>query len=138
MDTAAQISSLLTATADIIKGYAKLPIIGQILSIAAIAAMWGTFAAAKAKAASVTKLAHGGVGTVEGRSHAQGGEPFLGNVEVERGEMWGVLSQKATRKYGKAFNQVVTSFNKDQLPVRTEAGDTSIFGGCEPDKRATG
>ena len=121
LDTATQISSLITASANIIKGYSKLPIIGQILAIAAIAAMWGTFAAAKTKAAAVTKLAEGGVGTVAGRSHAEGGEPFLNHVEVERGEMWGVLSKNATQKYGKAFNKVVTSFNKDKMPVMEPA-----------------
>ena len=127
LDTIAQTSSLITASADIFKSMAKLGPIGIAVAIGTIATMFGAFIAAKTKAAGTTKLAKGGVGTVEGRSHSQGGEPFLQNVEVERGEMWGVLSQKATRKYGKAFNQVVTSFNKDQLPVRTETGDTSIL-----------
>jgi hypothetical protein len=38
-------------------------------------------------------------------------------VEVEDGEGWGVLSRKATRKYGKVFNKMVDSFNKDKLPI---------------------
>ena len=121
MDTAMQVTSLITATANIIKGYSKLPVIGQVLAIAAIASMFAAFAAAKVQAASAAKLAEGGTGTdtgmIKGRTHQQGGERFLDHVEVERGEMWGVLSKRATAKYGKQFNQIVTSFNKDQIPV---------------------
>jgi len=121
LDTAMQISSLVTATADIIKAYAKIPIIGQILSIAAIAAMWGTFVAAKTKAAQVTKLAEGGVGTdtgmITGKRHSEGGERLLDHVEVERGEMFGVLNRRASAKYGKAFTEIVNNFNRDNLVV---------------------
>jgi len=121
LDTAMQISSLVTATADIIKAYAKMPIIGQILSIAAIAAMWGTFVAAKTKAAQVTKLAEGGVGTdtgmITGKRHSEGGERFTDHVEVERGEMFGVLNRRASAKYGKAFTEIVNNFNRDNLVV---------------------
>lgn len=121
LDTAMQFSSLVTATADIIKAYAKMPIIGQILSIAAIAAMWGTFVAAKTKAAQVTKLAEGGVGTdtgmITGKRHSEGGERFADHVEVERGEMFGVLNRRASMKYGKAFTEIVNNFNRDNLVV---------------------
>ena len=132
MDTAMQVTSLITATANIIKGYSKLPLIGQVLAIAAIASMFAAFAAAKVQAASAAKLAEGGTGTdtgmIKGRTHQQGGERFLDHVEVERGEMWGVLSQKATQKYGKQFNQVVTSFNKDRMPVmQTASYDNNII-----------
>jgi multidrug efflux pump subunit AcrA (membrane-fusion protein) len=126
MDSAMQASSLLTASAQIIAGLTKTtPLIGLILAVGAIAAMWATFAAAKVQAAKATKLAEGGTGTdtgvVTGRTHKQGGERFLDHVEVERGEMWGVLSRRASAKYGKQFNQIVTSFNKDQIPVQQMA-----------------
>ena len=121
MDTAMQITSLITATANIFKGYSALPVVGQVLALAAIASMFAAFAAAKIRASAAAKLAEGGAGTdtgiITGRTHKQGGERFLDHVEVERGEMWGVLSKRATAKYGKQFNQIVTSFNKDQIPV---------------------
>ena len=112
----------MAATAQIIFQYSKTgPVIGQVLAIAAIAAMWASFAAARIMAANATKLAEGGVGTqtgmITGRSHREGGEPFLNHVEVERGEMWGVLSRSAAAKHGKEFAQIVTSFNKDNLVV---------------------
>ena len=121
IDTAMQVSSLVTATAEILKGWAKIPLIGHILAIAAIAAMFTAFGVAKVKAASLTKLAEGGTGTdtgiITGKSHAAGGEHFLSHVEVERGERWGVLNKKASEKFGKTFDHIVSSFNKDQMPI---------------------
>lgn len=118
LETVTQTVSLISAAAETFKAFPGplLPI-----AIATVAAMFAAFATAKIKAAAAAKLAEGGTGTktgmITGRSHAQGGERFLDHVEVERGEMWGVLSKKATAKYGKQFNQIVTSFNKDQIPV---------------------
>jgi hypothetical protein len=120
LDTAMQVSSLITAAAQILKGFSKMPIIGQVLAIAAIAAMFSAFAAAKIKASSLTKLAEGGTGTetgmITGRIHAQGGERFLDHVEVERGERWGVLNRRASDKFGKVFDTMVSSFNKNEMP----------------------
>lgn len=122
LDTAMQVSSLISASADILKTTAKIPPpLGQILAIAAIGTMFAAFASAKVKSAAATKLAEGGVGTetgmITGRSHAEGGESFLKHVEVERGEMFGVLNRHASRKYGKAFTEIVNNFNRDNLVV---------------------
>ena len=122
LEAASQASALLAATAQIIFQYSKVgPVIGQVLAIAAIAAMWTAFAAARIQAAKVTKLSEGGVGTqtgmITGKRHSEGGEPFLNHVEVERGEMFGVLSRSAAAKHGKEFAQIVTSFNKDNLVI---------------------
>jgi len=131
MDTATQISSLLSATANIFKGFSTIPLVGQILAIAAVASMFGAFAAAKVKAAQATKLAEGGTGddtgVITGRRHSQGGERFLDHVEVERGERWGVLNRRASAKYGKAFSEIVTSFNKDRVPIDAVTGDPNII-----------
>jgi hypothetical protein len=130
MDTVMQVTSLITASAQILKGTAKDPITLGI-AIATIAAMFAAFGIAKASAAKATKLAEGGVGTeigiIGGKSHQEGGEPFLNHVEVERGEMWGVLSKSAAAKHGKEFSQIVTSFNKDNLVVeRVDAPNNYI------------
>lgn len=55
-------------------------------------------------------------GIVKGRSHAAGGERFLDHIEVERGERWGVLNRRASDKYGRVFNEIVSSFNKNEMP----------------------
>jgi hypothetical protein len=117
LDTITQISSLVTASANIIKGFSKIPIVGVALGIAAVALMLGTFAAAKGKAAKAAKLAKGGSGVVTGNLHSEGGERFGDHLEVERGEAGGVLSRPATKKYGKIFSEMVNSFNKGKLPT---------------------
>ena len=113
-DTASQVSSLITASAQTFKAFPGplLPI-----AIAVVATMFAAFTAAKVSAAKATKLAHGGHGIVSGRLHSEGGEPFLSHVEIEQGERWGVLSRSASRKYGKQFGEIVNSFNKDKLPI---------------------
>jgi hypothetical protein len=129
IESAYQSMSLVSATAGILKGYSDLPVIGQILAIAAIASMFAAFASAKVQAAKAAKLAEGGVGTetgiIAGKSHQQGGERFLDHVEVERGEMWGVLSKSASAKHGREFAQIVTSFNKDNLIIERQDAPTN-------------
>jgi len=125
VDTVIQTISLITSAAQVFKDFSKIPVVGVPLAIAMIATMFAAFAAAKVKAAAAAKLAEGGTGTdtgiISGKRHSEGGEPFLNHVEVERGEMWGVLNRNASQKYGKQFNQVVTSFNKDKMPVMQPA-----------------
>lgn len=75
LDSATQLSSLITASANIVKGWSTIPIVGQVLAVASIAAMFAGFAAAKAQAAkaiNAPKLRKGE--KVQGRSHEQGGE----------------------------------------------------------------
>lgn len=40
----------------------------------------------------------------------------MDHVEVEGGEAFGVLSRSATSKYGDVFHNMVSSFNKDEMP----------------------
>lgn len=119
-DTILQTTNLITASSEIFKVLSKVPIVGIPLAIATIATMFGAFVAAKAKASQATQLAEGGsgdeVGMITGKRHSQGGERFLDHVEVEHGEAWGVLSRPASEKYGKVFHEIVSSFNKDQMP----------------------
>jgi tape measure domain-containing protein len=75
LDTAVQGSSLITAAANIFKGFSTIPVLGQVLAVVSVAAMFASFAAAKAqalKAAQVPKLRRGA--KIEGRTHEQGGE----------------------------------------------------------------
>jgi hypothetical protein len=116
LDTASQISSLVTASANIFKKMAK-DTVSTIIAIATIGVMFGAFAAAKIKAQSAAKLAKGDTGVVTGNLHSEGGERFGDHIEVERGEAWGVLSRPATKKYGKIFSEMVNSFNKGKLPT---------------------
>lgn len=120
MDSAMQASSLITATANILKGFSALPIIGQILSIAAIATMFGTFIAAKTKAAQAIKMADGGYvdeyKVVKGKRHSEGGEPLNRHVEIEAGEGLGVFNRGAISYYGDRLPEWVADINAKQIP----------------------
>lgn len=75
LDGATQVSSLITTAANIFKGFSSIPLVGQILAIAAVASMFTAFAASKAialKAVNAPKLRKGE--KVIGRTHEQGGE----------------------------------------------------------------
>jgi hypothetical protein len=127
LDSIQQASSLLTASANIIKGWSTIPLVGQVLAIAAIAAMFTAFASARVQANKVTKLAKGAHGEITGRSHSEGGERFLDHIEVEQGEKWGVLSRPASRKYGRIFENMVDSFNKDKLMIPESISNNNIL-----------
>jgi hypothetical protein len=117
LNTVTQISNLVTTSTDIWKIFTKAfpPVIGQILAIAAIATMFGSFIAAKSKAASAAKLEEGGSGIITGKRHSQGGEPFFNNLEAEDGEAWGVLNRRATQQHGKEFHEIIKAFNKGEM-----------------------
>ena len=78
IDTITQASSLITASANIWSALGGIPIVGPALAIASIAAMWGSFAMAKVKAAQVAgQTEQYGEGTIElldGGSHASGND----------------------------------------------------------------
>ena len=111
LDGASQLSSLITASANIFKTLSGIPFVGIPLAIATIALMFGAFGKAKAdalKAASAPKFKHGGEarvtkdGILVGPSHDDGG---IG-IEAEGGEMvfsdgrkLSVVKKSATREH---------------------------------------
>lgn len=119
IDTAMQISSLITATAAIWKSNAGIPIIGTGLAIAATALMWGSFAASKIKAATAAKqkFGDGGLEFLEGGSHASGNDIPIGTTTsgkqrtAEGGEAMAIINRKNTRKYKSALPGIIKSLN---------------------------
>lgn len=78
IDSAVQLSSLITTAANIFKGFSSIPIIGQVLAVVSVAAMFASFAAAKAsalKAANAPKLRRGR--KFDGPTHEQGNEDMV-------------------------------------------------------------
>jgi hypothetical protein len=123
VDTAQQISSLVTATAELWKAYAGIPGAGPALAIAATALMWGSFLAAKIQAVQLAnaKTTYG-EGMTEyvnyGGSHASGNDVDFGRDKngrqrtVERGEVIGVINKKNVSKYGvNKVMDIVASIN---------------------------
>jgi len=124
INTVVQASSLITASANLWSSFSSIPIVGPTLAIAAIAAMWTSFAVAKVKAAQVTKAAsqeygEGGLEFLEGGSHASGNDIDLQtrnskgkNMRAEGGEAMAIINKHSTRKYHKMLPQIVDSINK--------------------------
>ena len=121
LDTLTQTSSLITATANIWSSLSGIPIVGYALAIAAIATMWGSFAAAKIKAREVTKgeqaYGEGGMEFLEGGSHQSGNDVDLGTMpdgrrrRAEGGEAFAIINKASTRKYRKALPGIIKSIN---------------------------
>lgn len=110
INTAQQISSLVTATANLWSAYSGIPMVGPALAIAATALMWGSFLAAKVQATQVAGTVTHGEGMAEylnyGGSHASGHDIDFGHTRdgrrrrVERGEVVGVIRKDKVEKYG--------------------------------------
>lgn len=122
IDTVTQISSLVTATAQLWAAYASIPFAGQALAIAATALMWGSFAAAKIQAAQLANAKTYGEGGMEyidyGGSHASGRDVDFGHTKdgrprrVEKGEVVSVINKKNVEKYGVSnIENIVNSLN---------------------------
>lgn len=124
INTVIQASSLTTASANLWSSFSSIPIIGPALAIAAIAAMWTSFAVAKVKAAQVTKAAsqeygEGGFEVLEGGSHASGNDIDLQtknsrgkNMRAEGGEAMAIINKRSTRRYRRMLPALVDSINK--------------------------
>lgn len=149
INTAQQIGSLVTATANLWSGYSEIPIVGPALAIAATALMWGSFIAAKVQAANLANQKTYGQGMEEyidyGGSHASGHDVDFGRDKngvqrkVERGEVIGVIRKDKVQKYGvdgvlnilRSLNN--GTFEKDYVSPREL--ETSVFGET-PESRA--
>lgn len=124
IDTATQTSSLITATANIWKSLSGIPIVGTALAIAAIATMWGSFAAAKIMAhqvagSSTESYGEGTVELLQGGSHQSGNDIDLGRKKdgtrrrAEGGEYFAVINKRSSRKYGSVIPDVINALNQD-------------------------
>lgn len=111
-----QMTNMITATALI---WSQL---GFPWAIPAIAVMWGSFAAAKIKAAQMTQTGSEeyGEGTVEllqGGSHQSGNDVDLGRKKdgtrrrAEGGEFFAVINKRNSRKYRAVIPDVIRALN---------------------------
>lgn len=123
VDTVTQTSSLVTASALLWKSFAGTGPAAPFLAAAAIAAMWGSFIAAKIKAKQVASSAEeygeGGLEFLEGGSHASGNDIDLGTtnkkgkrMRAEGGEALAIINKKNTSKYKKILPDVISSLNR--------------------------
>ena len=124
IDTAQQIQSLITATANIWSAEGKKGAAGIPLALAAIGDMWISFGAAKIRAEQLAnaQTEQYGEGMSEylnyGGSHASGHDIDFGRKpdgtrrRVERGEMIGVINKRNVNKYGvERVSDIISSLN---------------------------
>lgn len=120
LDTLTQVSSLVTASANIWQAFSGYGVPGIALAVAAIALMFGSFAVAKIKAAQAAKTETYGEGTVEmlqGGSHASGHDISLGRKSdgterrAEGGEFFAVINKRNSRRYRSVIPDVINSLN---------------------------
>jgi ElaB/YqjD/DUF883 family membrane-anchored ribosome-binding protein len=109
LDSVMQLSNMITSSTEIYKSLSPLGPIGVALAVGTIAAMFGSFLAAKAKAVQATTIPtyeKGGEGSlIKGASHKQGGIDIIerksgklvGNMQG--GENFYVTSNKATDQF---------------------------------------
>lgn len=124
LDSAVQLSGLITSSVNIFKALSPIPFVGVPLAITQIALMFGAFTAAKIKAfqaiSAGAKLEKGGTGDntgmVSGKRHRQGGERFLDHVEVEEGERWSVFNRGASRKHSRLISDFTHGLNEGRNP----------------------
>ena len=139
IDTLTQTSSLITASANIWSAMGGIPIVGPALAIASIAAMWGSFAMAKIRAAQVAGTTEQyGEGTVElldGGSHASGNDIDMGynpktrkHRRAEGGEFFAVINKRNSRKYRNIIPDVINSFNNGTFADRYQRANENMDG----------
>lgn len=135
LDSTTQASSLVTASANIWKAFSGGGPLGMAAAIAAIAVMWGSFAAAKLKAAQVTRSEQYGEGTVElleGGSHASGHDIDLGRKKdgtrrrAEGGEFFAIINKRNSRRYRDVIPDVINSLNNGTFADRYRRANASM------------
>lgn len=122
IQTAQQVSSLVTAVANIWSSFTSMGPWGVALAVAMTALMFGTFAASKIQAreaagAGDEKYAEGTVEMLDGGSHQSGNDIDLGRKKdgtrrrAEGGEFFAVINKRNSRKYRGIIPDVINSLN---------------------------
>lgn len=119
LNTIMQVTSLITASAQVFSSFSGIPIVGIPLAIAAIATMFGAFAAAKVQANQLAAKTYGEGGTelLSGGSHQSGRDIPLGTMpdgrerRAEGGEYLAVINKRSSRRYGSVIPAVIDALN---------------------------
>lgn len=119
LNTIMQVTSLITASAQVFSSFSGIPVVGIPLAVAAIATMFGAFAAAKVQANQLAAKTYGEGGTelLSGGSHQSGRDIPLGTMpdgrerRAEGGEYLAVINKRSSRKYGSVIPAVIDALN---------------------------
>lgn len=120
IDSLTQVSSLVTASAELWKTFSPMGAIGVGLALAAIGTMFGSYIATKAKARQSAQQTYGegGLEILEGGSHASGNDIDLHtrnskgkNMRAEGGEALAIINKRNTKRYRSILPDVINSLN---------------------------
>lgn len=134
IDTITQASSLITASANIWKALSPITPAGPALAVAALATMWASFAAAKVKAAQVTKYGDGTVELLQGGSHASGHDIDMGVTRdgkrrrAEGGEYFAIINKRNSRRFGSIIPDVINSLNDGTFADKYQKANAAMAG----------
>lgn len=135
LDAMSQVSSLVTASANIWKAFSGIGPWGVALALAGIATMWTSFITAQAKARSLAKqeFGEGTVELLEGGSHASGNDIDMGynpktkkHRRAEGGEFFAVINKRNSRKYRNVIPDVINSFNNGTFADRYQRANENM------------
>lgn len=134
LETASQISNLVTATAGIWKTFSQMS--QPWLAPAMIGVMWASFAASKIMAAKMVdaqnadeEYAEGHVELLHGGSHASGNDIDLGvkpdgtRRRAEGGEYFIVINKRNSRKYRRQIPDIINSLNSGTFDSKYMSAD---------------
>lgn len=137
LDAMTQVSSLVTATANIWKAFGGISVVGPALAIAGIATMWSSFIGAQMKARSLAKqeFGEGTVELLEGGSHASGNDIDLGYDKkthkyrrAEGGEFFAVINKKESRRHRNLIPDVINSLNDGTFTQKYQRANDALGG----------
>ncbi len=134
LETASQVSNLVTASAGIWKTFAEMS--QPWLAPAMIGVMWASFAASKIMAAKMVdaqnadeEYAEGHVELLHGGSHASGNDIDLGvkpdgtRRRAEGGEYFIVINKRNSRKYRRQIPDIINSLNSGTFDSKYMSAD---------------
>ena len=108
IDTLRQVSSIITAAANVIAGFSTIPVVGSILGAIAVAAMIAAFIQSKQKVKDISKLEKGG--RLKGKSHKEGGMRIEGTDYEAEGDEW-FINKKSSNKH----DRILKAINDDNF-----------------------
>jgi hypothetical protein len=123
------VASQSVAIANLIVAWTKEIKDKQFLGLATGAALFATGLGIVSQIGSgiarISKLEDGGRGQFKGKRHSQGGMRF-GNVEVEGGENFYVLSRSDSKKYGHVMDSVFDRIKNGQPPTTSYSPNINL------------
>ena len=118
-ETAAQAASLITASINIIRGFSYIPIVGQALGVAAVAALFGFFAKTKIDAFNATRLYEGADSI---KDHFGFGD-YYGDTDLPgKGSGYRLVNERTGRR-----TNVIISGKEMLLPERISIPNREFF-----------